>query len=716
MLWRIRSGKPRTIAGSVWRSAAAMRRRAVTLAELILYISVTMGVLVFTISLIQQEAGRQSRSVAAGDVQMAVEAAQLYVSARYDAIVDQLFDAALPGNEMFARISLDELYDAGFLPRPLEPGQSVLSREFGQDLALYVRAVLRSDPQNDTATANQVDLDGNGMVDNDLRDAIYAEGGGGPPPAAPADTVLNDELDLEALLIADGTIAQNRGTLLRIAAQSEQAAAGAIQLLDGGGTTARLVARGVAGAWELDVSELSTLAQADPNLSLGNENLIAMDFDRTDPPMNEGEGFLAALIAVPNFGVMTSYGNPREANRESGLRLCVDLLGQPQEYADCLADQQNQMMSALVMRAADEDGDGIPDRFPRFEAVFDIEMADANLVRRTDAAHTIRMTDIPRISGLTFLEMRDPYVIPGGAYRVPTITDVTRISMREPTDAALDAVTDYVFSTIEKASAVTCRGEATPADLAEGRILIDCPETEISQRLTVNEATGIRLAGTAKFGADITVTDAVTLIASGSTATTTLRGSRILVSDGVVQGVSLEPVNSIANVLDIDAISAAEFVMLNGVNEYDVTENLMLQNVTLTASANGNDAVVAMPTYCPAGWSPVRDLISIRPPDSYTDPGPPAVTYHSIDGIDSTESGDRFGAVVVYARTLDGSGDAECTQTCTRTYTSGGTLGEETCTSQTDTALCDPRLTGDRISVTTPKDTVFTFRVGCTKN
>jgi hypothetical protein len=134
------------------------RALGVTLTEMILYLSVTMGVLVFTISLIQQEAQRQSRSLAASDLQMAIEGAQLYVASRYDAMIDEMFAGATGIQDMFLRVPMSALFDAGYLPRAVAPGQSVLSREFGQDLALYARAVRRDAP-GVTATPNAVDTD-----------------------------------------------------------------------------------------------------------------------------------------------------------------------------------------------------------------------------------------------------------------------------------------------------------------------------------------------------------------------------------------------------------------------------------------------------------------------------------------------------------------------------------------------------------------------------
>lgn len=672
------------------RTGAPRRRLGVTLAELVLYMTVTMGVLVFTISIIQQESERQSRSLAAGDLQMAVEGAQLYVASRYDSLVDRMFDDAGSADPMFRRIPMTELYDSGYLPRALEPGKSVLSREFEQDMALYVRAVLRDDPApKPTVTPTDVDTDGNGAIDDRFVDRLDD----------------NDQIDLEAVLLADGAWLANAAEGLRIARLSEQPAAGVAQFVEQG-TDRVLVARGVGGAWELDLEPMRQTARL-AGLDADNGNLVAADAPTPDA-FRVGEGYVAALVALPNFGVMTSYGNPREAEDMTGLRLCPDEVRGTPGYEDCISGGRNTLMNNIVMNEWDEDGDGFVDGFPRFESVFNIEMASPSDVR-TDPALPVRDSDIPQITGLTFLQMRDPYAsVPGDPIdRFPTITDVTRITMTGRTDAAVDpGVEDFRYASIENAAAITCDPAATGA-LADGRMLLDCAETRISERLIVDRtANEMRLEGDATFTADVTVSDTLELTRGApGDPFTRLRPAEIFVSDGPLLSASFSDVEWLnAGDIDLDAL-----MLISGDEAYDVTENAMLRTEAIVAPDEGDSVDPATPS-CPSGWNPVVDLVSVTPPGTYSVGGQ---TYNTVDRIDIAEDSSGYTADVTYSSRGSGLSGA-CESVCERTYLGNGTFGPIVCT--VDEASCNTdTIFGTPVTVPTPADTVFTFRIGCVR-
>jgi hypothetical protein len=672
------------------------RALGVTLTEMILYLSVTMGVLVFTISLIQQEAQRQSRSLAASDLQMAIEGAQLYVASRYDAMIDEMFAGATGIQDMFLRVPMSALFDAGYLPRAVAPGQSVLSREFGQDLALYARAVRRDAP-GVTATPNAVDTDNNGQIDDRFVDR----------------RLDNDQLEIEALLIADGEMMRNAGIALGIARLSEQPAAGAVLSVD---TPERLVARGVAGAWEVDLQAMASAAwNRLPNPAA---HLIA---DVAADAMDQNEGYIAAIVALPNFGVMTSYGNPREVEQATGLRLCPAFaLGTP-EYQTCITSNQNAVMTNIVLQGWDEDGDGFLDGFPGLESVFRIRMAEPDDLRpvpTADPAGTIAQADIPTIKGLTFLDMRDPYQTDSG-WVLPTISDATRITMLPPTNRdETGTTTDLQFSTIENAAAVTCDPAADPVALADGRIVLDCAKTTISERLAV-DGSGVDLQGTATFRSNVSVTDSVRLTSDPALGRyAELRGDGIIVSDGAVSA-SINLAVSVADMIDMSAVSVANLELLNSSGQpYDVTENAMLLTQRVTADTDDQGVGVtapSKPTTCPAGWTAERSLVSVQPALPYNDGTNDFGIVHRISIPDP--DADVVKANTIFGRAATPTTDPTCTQvlSCSRNYDYllPWISATEICRQDLVDCGTGQLLVATKGPIDTPAGTVFTFRVGC---
>jgi hypothetical protein len=498
---------------------------------------------------------------------------------------------------------------------------------------------------------------------------------------------------------------RNAGIALGIARLSEQPAAGAVLSVD---TPERLVARGVAGAWEVDLQAMASAAwNRLPNPAA---HLIA---DVAADAMDQNEGYIAAIVALPNFGVMTSYGNPREVEQATGLRLCPAFaLGTP-EYQTCITSNQNAVMTNIVLQGWDEDGDGFLDGFPGLESVFRIRMAEPDDLRpvpTADPAGTIAQADIPTIKGLTFLDMRDPYQTDSG-WVLPTISDATRITMLPPTNRdETGTTTDLQFSTIENAAAVTCDPAADPVALADGRIVLDCAKTTISERLAV-DGSGVDLQGTATFRSNVSVTDSVRLTSDPALGRyAELRGDGIIVSDGPVSA-SINLAVSVADMIDMSAVSVANLELLNSSGQpYDVTENAMLLTQHAAAASDGKSVEMKMPTNCPGGWTPARDLVSVRPPLSYSTSG---TTYDIVEAVTITESGNEFGASVTYNRTASGT-TVSCSNQliCERSYAIGGTFGDQVC--RRDEASCDlSALYGGQHIVDTPAGTVFTFRVGC---
>jgi len=139
---------------------AAPRGRAATLIELVLYLTITMLVLVFTIQLVDAEQQRRNSVIVTGTLQQAIQGAQLYVATEYDNLREELFDPddAGPTSGKQMLLVVTDIPD-GFFPPTFDRDDNALTRYHDQRFALLLRGVLRSDTDSPMATITPNDID-----------------------------------------------------------------------------------------------------------------------------------------------------------------------------------------------------------------------------------------------------------------------------------------------------------------------------------------------------------------------------------------------------------------------------------------------------------------------------------------------------------------------------------------------------------------------------
>jgi hypothetical protein len=143
-----------------WRHKG-VRRRAVTLTEMILYLTVTFSVIVFTYRVLQEEDTRQVETMAAADLAQVIDAVQLYVAHEYRSLREDLLwqvgtDAADDTKPLFAMYTLDgggdsesglqSVIELGYLPAYYQDRNGMRTNLY-QDYRILVRGVLRNDMQ-----------------------------------------------------------------------------------------------------------------------------------------------------------------------------------------------------------------------------------------------------------------------------------------------------------------------------------------------------------------------------------------------------------------------------------------------------------------------------------------------------------------------------------------------------------------------------------------
>ena len=161
------------------RPAAA--RRGVTLAEGILYLTLSFSVIGFSAQSLVQERQRQDATQIAAELRQYIGSTQAFVSRNYSTLLAEL---AAPGNaDLAAEIPLQRLRDEGYLPSVFTPGTGPLAQVHGQEYAILARAVRRNDGADPKATVARADaVDPDGAILAELVDGIASPG--------------NDELDL----------------------------------------------------------------------------------------------------------------------------------------------------------------------------------------------------------------------------------------------------------------------------------------------------------------------------------------------------------------------------------------------------------------------------------------------------------------------------------------------------------------------------------------
>lgn len=328
----------------------AAARRGATIVEALLYLSVAAGVIVFTGRVLQGEQVRQRNQIVAADVQMVLDATQLYVAQYYDAIVADLFDDTELDADMLGEFGLAPMIEVGFLPALFTSGSGGLRGIYGQDYFVLHRAVLRSNPgvtvQRTVDTINDR---------AELTDGEYVA----TQNVAGDLIVTNDEVDLEVLLVTLPTpggavdpplpIEPQNGN--RIVELTGRPATGFVQppFLRGAGTDP--VATGAYNGWNLNLSQ----------------------FEALRPEIDNG-GILASIIALPITGVVSVLADARD--REN-LSRCADVAEFSAVHRECLAaSAPNALYSNLVFNTWDSDGDGVIDGLPGLDGVYQISFGD----------------------------------------------------------------------------------------------------------------------------------------------------------------------------------------------------------------------------------------------------------------------------------------------------------------------------------------------------
>lgn len=693
---------------------AAPRGRAATLIELVLYLTITMLVLVFTIQLVDAEQQRRNSVIVTGTLQQAIQGAQLYVATEYDNLREELFDPddAGPTSGKQMLLVVTDIPD-GFFPPTFDRDDNALTRYHDQRFALLLRGVLRSDTDSPMATITPNDID-HELVPGTLGDEIAVEYIDGTFTVDDSGTVTNDEFDIEAILLTHGDkpgdaydgIPPNDAN--RIVAQSEVQTAGILMWTDSDGNILpvadgekpsgvdnRLLAMGPNGGWTMDVMPFVELFETDP-----------------DKMYQPRASRFAAPIALSKFGVLTTAGNPAEQEDPDGLSRCADIPRDNEAYADCIAPDESALFSSLVFNAWDSDGDGRIDQFPGFAGVGGISMADV-----TDS-------QIPtRIEGLSFLGMRAPYAsVEGGDIdRFSVISDVSTIVMAEPFDANLRddgdpaTVTDVAmrYSSIAGLGGISC-GAGASTQMEDGRLVFDCEETQLSERMLI-QSDGLTMAGASAIQNNMGVTGSLVVPRPGeadSTGTQISDGELTLRSkDG--EQLSLAPTITRAGRLEADGAAAVGRLYVSTDSDSapeDVTENAMWRLVTVTAK-KGN-VRVGLPD-CVAGYTPDAQLVSVLPPLPYTINGRQGTGIVSVvlDGSDIQIGAMNFTVTVTYSLAGDEIlASAQCIRSCTTNIFVDSEWRDRDC-DITDCAM-DP-LWQSTASVTNPEGAVYTFRVGC---
>lgn len=439
------------------------RRRGVTLAESILYLTIAFSVIVFSAQTLQQEQQRQQEVQLAAELRQYIGSAQAYVSRNYSTLLGDLFDVAdaQPGvGDLAMEIPLADLVEAGFLPAVFQPGQGALAQLHGHEYAVLARAVRRADaavPQA-TATSADVDTDGDGAVDDAFTNGVFAPG--------------DDELDLEVLVISrrmpgfaapgpvngpGGPIGAQIGN--RVVGASEVSSAGFLFADDPAAANPPTVAIGPFGGWRLNV---------EPFRNANGADLL----DRSGP------GHFGALVALSNYGVVR--GNPEtiveEFTAEETVSRCGSLPVGSAAHQACL--DGTELYDSVVFNSWNRGTEAAPDIVhPAIAGVGSIAMSD-------------EATAAAEITGLRRLAMAAPA---GGTAE---IAGLGRLAMAPPAGAQSEITglnrLEMTEGRIEQLFGITClAGGQVP--LAANRIVIECEEVSVPGTLEVGGR--LRLGG-----------------------------------------------------------------------------------------------------------------------------------------------------------------------------------------------------------------------------
>jgi Tfp pilus assembly protein PilE len=464
------------------RHLVLRRKRGTTLIELVLYIGIATVIMTFSIGLLREEQVRRERTALAAELQQVTTALQTYVSANYETIRDQLFDDTDEESDLIRAYGMNAVVAQGYLPAIFaQTGTSPKSFVGSLQYGLAVRAVLRGDP----GFAN-----GTFPVTQQLDEAL-TEPGSNPPRFRDILTdnryvvdpvtgvVLNDEIDLEALLV---TISSDPCRIVpaaqgpRIVSQSETNAAGYVTGLgeeqeipdtcsaevqsnlawreigaDDTPDETPLMATGPYGGWRLPLEPYAGLV------------LTAAEFPDADGQVFDGElavqaGRFVSLLALPNRPPLSESAKIAQQG-DSALR-CAGL--PPNSAAELECKQNDLMYASLSFEAWDSDNDDVDDTFPGLLNVNTIQMAPPS------------DSDGDGIND----------VFPG-------LVNVSTLAMAAPPADGTAQITNIL-----SLSCATGNTVLTETD----RFTVDCPETTMQ---------GLVVTSAATFGTDVTVTGAV---------------------------------------------------------------------------------------------------------------------------------------------------------------------------------------------------------------
>jgi hypothetical protein len=572
------------------RRPAQRRKRGTTLIELVLYIGIATVMMTFSIGLLREEQVRRERTALAAELQQVTTAAQTYVSANYESIRDRLFSetpTTAGGNNLIKAYGMNTLVAQGYLPAVFaQTGTSPKSFVGSLQYGLVVRAVLRS---------NNGYANGTFPVTQQRTDAL-TEPGSNPPrfraslnltdnryvvnPVTGA--VLNDEIDLEALLV---TISSDPCRIVpaaqgpRIVSQSETNAAGYVtgrgtgQTIpttcsaevqnnlawreigaDATPTETPLIATGPYGGWRLPLEPYAGLV------------LTAAEFPNANGQVFNGRaavqaGRFVSLLALPNRPPLSESAKIAQQG-DSALR-CAGL---PTNSAAELACQQNDLMYASLtfQNPWDSNNDNVADTFPGLLNVNTIQMAPPS-----DSDNN-GINDV-----------------------FPGLRNVSTLAMAAPPANGTAQITNIL-------SLSCATGNTVPTNA--GRFTVDCPETRM-QGLVVTSAarfdTNVTVTG-AVSAASATVTGAVS--AASATVTGAVSAASATVANRLVVGATPPPGGASANAQSVESQSAVApttgEIILNG-------ENLAGKFMTrLSHTFSGEPFLTVNKPGCPTGFNP----------------------------------------------------------------------------------------------------------------
>lgn len=301
------------------------RKMGAMLMDAALAIGILMMIIVMMAINNQRESQSQQDRLTAARMEMFANMSKAYVGEQYDAIREELVDgSALPGSVAATILTMDDLVDAGYVSGSLLSTTS--TDAFGQEYRLFIRAVLRSDPNfpqatlttSDIAVLNGPDLNGVPTLLNGIFSAT------------------DDEMDLEAVLLSEGgtPIPLRRGP--NITANSGNPTMGYIM-----GDAGDLTAGGNLGAFQMPLA---------PWIDLGAAPQA---------------GGLLTLISLSD-GNTGGGGANASANIRGALRRCDDLTD-PAQKEQCLADGNNMYSSIVFSNVSGQTPDF--DQYPGIEGL-----------------------------------------------------------------------------------------------------------------------------------------------------------------------------------------------------------------------------------------------------------------------------------------------------------------------------------------------------------